>query len=55
MVGDAMQNIIQLIITLAFLCTVLIVSLYMVRWARKQLHMEYFIASLIKVKPRYYT
>jgi hypothetical protein len=50
-----MQNIIQLVLILASLCTALIVLLYMVRWARKQLYFESFIASLVKVKPRFYT
>jgi len=49
------QNIVQLVIIIAALFTALIVLLYMVRWARKQLYMEFFIASLAKVKPRYYT
>jgi hypothetical protein len=50
-----MQSIVQLVLILASLCTALLVLLYMVRWAKKQLYFESFVASLAKVKPRFYT
>jgi hypothetical protein len=50
-----MQSVVQLIIIFASLCTALIVLLYIVKWVKKQLYFESFVASLVKVKPRFYT
>ena len=43
------------VILLTALYIVLLVLLYMFKWTRSQLHLEAFIASLAKVKQRYYT
>jgi hypothetical protein len=45
----------QLAVLLTALYIVLLVLLHMFKWARSQLYLEAFIASLAKVKQRYYT
>ena len=45
----------QVAILLTALYIALLVLLYMLRWTRSQLYLEAFIASLAKLKQRYYT
>jgi hypothetical protein len=45
----------QVAILLTALYIVLLVLLHMLKWVRSQLYLEAFIASLAKVKQRYYT
>ena len=50
-----MLAVVQLAVLLTALYIVLFVLLHMLRWARSQLYLEAFIASLAKIKQRYYT
>jgi hypothetical protein len=50
-----MIAVVQLAVLLTALYIALFILLHMLRWARSQLYLEAFIASLAKVKQRYYT
>jgi hypothetical protein len=50
-----MIAVVQLAVLLTALYIALFILLHMLRWVRSQLYMEAFIASLAKLKQRYYT
>jgi len=50
-----MIAVVQLAVVLTALYLALLVLLHMLRWVRSQLYLEAFIASLVKLRQRYYT
>jgi len=50
-----MLTVAQVVILLTALFMALLVLMHVLREVKSQLHMEEFIVSLMKIKPRYYT